>query len=53
MMVVSARKATGEWVYNPYPDTIIEKGMSMIVIATAEEKQVLMNFLAGEKDPYR
>jgi voltage-gated potassium channel len=48
MLLISARKTNGEWIYNPYPDTIVEKGMSMIIIATPEEKNLLMSVIAGE-----
>jgi voltage-gated potassium channel len=48
MLLISARKTNGEWIYNPYPDTIVEKGMSMIIIATPEEKSLLMAVIAGE-----
>ena len=42
------RKTNNEWIYNPYPDTIIEKGMSMIIISTPEEKELLVAVLSGE-----
>ncbi|OPY72812.1 MAG: Voltage-gated potassium channel Kch [Syntrophorhabdus sp. PtaU1.Bin058] len=48
IMVISARKASGEWVYNPYPDTIVEKDMSLIIIATPEEKELLRCHVCGE-----
>ncbi len=49
ILVISARKTSGEWIYNPYPDTIVEKDMSMIIIATPEEKKLLMTVLSGER----
>ncbi|HVN97053.1 MAG TPA: potassium channel protein [Syntrophorhabdaceae bacterium] len=48
ILVISARKKSGEWIYNPYPDTIMEKEMSMIIIATPEEKRMLIAALSGE-----
>jgi len=48
IMVISARKSSGEWIYNPYPDTIIEKDMKLIVIATPEEKEILRCHVCGE-----
>jgi voltage-gated potassium channel len=49
LLIIAARKASNEWVYNPYPDTIIEEGMSMIVIATPDEKNHLVAVISGEK----
>jgi len=48
IMVISARRPNGEWIYNPYPDTIIEQDMSLIVIATPEEKELLRCHVCGE-----
>jgi voltage-gated potassium channel len=48
LLVIAARKTNNEWIYNPYPDTIIEKGMSMIIISTPEEKEFLIAVLSGE-----
>jgi voltage-gated potassium channel len=47
IMLISARKTTGEWIYNPSPDTIVEQGMSIIVIATPEEKELLAEHISG------
>lgn len=47
LMLISARKKSGEWVYNPYPDTIIEGEMSLIIIATPEEKELLVEHVSG------
>jgi len=47
IMLISARKTSGEWIYNPYPDTIVEEGMSMIIIATPEEKELLVKHISG------
>jgi voltage-gated potassium channel len=48
LLIIAARKTNNEWIYNPYPDTIIEKGMSMIIISTPEEKDLLVAVLSGE-----
>jgi voltage-gated potassium channel len=48
LLIIAARKTNNEWIYNPYPDTIIEKGMSMIIISTPEEKETLVTVLSGE-----
>lgn len=50
IMLISARKPSGEWVYNPYPDTICEKEMSLIIIATPEEKELLVELVSGGAD---
>lgn len=50
LMLISARKKSGEWVYNPYPDTIIEGDMSLIIIATPEEKELLVEHISGGAD---
>lgn len=50
LMLISARKMSGEWVYNPYPDTIIEAEMSLIIIATPEEKELLVEHVSGGPD---
>ncbi len=47
IMLISARKKSGEWIYNPYPDTIMEGGMSLIIIATPEEKELLVEHISG------
>jgi len=47
IMLISARKPSGEWVYNPYPDTIVEKEMSLIIIATPQEKELLVEHVSG------
>jgi voltage-gated potassium channel len=48
LLIIAARKTNNEWIYNPYPDTIIEEGMSMIIISTPEEKELLISVLAEE-----
>ncbi len=48
ILLISARKSDGEWVYNPYPDTILEKDMSLIVLATADEKEKFQDLVGHE-----
>ncbi len=50
IMLISARKPSGGWVYNPYPDTICEKEMSLIIIATPQEKELLVELVSGGVD---
>jgi len=40
-LLVALRKSDGDWIYNPLPDTILEKNMSMILLATVEEREIL------------
>lgn len=40
-LLVAVRKADGDWIYNPHPTTILEKDMSLILLATAEEREIL------------
>ena len=47
LMLIAARKKSDEWIYNPYPDTIIEGDMSLIIIATPEEKELLVEHVSG------
>ena len=46
-MLIAARKINGDWIYNPSPTTIVEKDMSMIVIATSDEKELLVEYISG------
>ena len=48
VLFIAARKTSGEWIYNPYPDTVLEKHMSIILIATPEEKDILTELLGGK-----
>ncbi len=41
ILLVAVKKISGEWIYNPYPDTVLEHDMSLIVLATAEERELL------------
>jgi voltage-gated potassium channel len=51
ILLMSARKANGEWIYNPYPGTIIEKDMSFIVLATQQERELLQALLSPAEHP--
>ena len=50
MLLISARKTDGEWVYNPYPDTVLEAGMNLLILATPEERQLLQTLLSAEEN---
>jgi len=41
ILLVAVKKISGEWIYNPYPGTVLEHDMSLIVLATAEERELL------------
>ena len=47
-LLISARRADGEWVYNPYPATILEGGMSLLILATPEERTLLQTLISAE-----
>ncbi|MCX8023146.1 MAG: potassium channel protein [Syntrophorhabdaceae bacterium] len=49
ILLIAVRKADGEWIYNPRPETTIEKHMSLIILATAEEREILQA-LVSEKE---
>ncbi|HOV90058.1 MAG TPA: NAD-binding protein [Syntrophorhabdaceae bacterium] len=40
-LLVALRNSDGKWIYNPPPDTILEKDMNMILLATVEEREIL------------
>ena len=48
ILLVAVRKETGEWIYNPYPGAIIEKEMSLIVMATPDERELLQTLVSPE-----
>jgi voltage-gated potassium channel len=48
-LLVAVRKAEGDWIYNPYPGTIMEKDMHLIVLATTEEREVLQALVSPEE----
>jgi voltage-gated potassium channel len=48
ILLIAARNADGGWVYNPKPAMAIEGGMSFIILATPEEKEILQAFLSAE-----
>ena len=47
-LLISARKADGEWVYNPYPKMILEGGMCLLVLAPPEERELLQTLVSAE-----
>lgn len=49
ILVIAIRKSHGEWIYNPGPDVLLEKGMHLIFTATPEERDVLSSLVSAEK----
>ncbi|MBA4417034.1 MAG: potassium transporter TrkA [Syntrophus sp. (in: bacteria)] len=47
-LLISARKSNGEWIYNPSRDTTIEKGMSLLIIGTPEQRMLLQDLVSPE-----
>ncbi len=48
ILVISARTSDGEWVYNPYPGTMVEPDMRLIILATPEERDLLRALVSTE-----
>jgi voltage-gated potassium channel len=48
ILLVAVRTHDGSWLYNPYPDAILEKDMSLIVMSKPEEREVLQLVLASD-----
>lgn len=48
ILVVAARTSDLEWIYNPYPGTIVEKDMSFIILATKQERELLQALVSTE-----
>lgn len=49
-LLVSVKKANGDWIYNPYPGTIIEGDMSLIILGTPEEREILQALVSDESN---
>jgi voltage-gated potassium channel len=47
ILLIAARRPTGEWIYNPFPETILEAHMSLLVLATPEEKDLLQKIIGS------
>lgn len=47
-LLVAVRTAKGDWMYNPRPETPFEEGMSLILLGTAEEREVLQGLVSPE-----
>ncbi len=47
-LLISARKQDGDWIYNPYPDTILEGGMNLLILATPEQRELLQTLVSAE-----
>lgn len=50
ILVVAARTKDGEWIYNPYPGTVIEKDMSFIILATRQERELLQALVSTQAE---
>jgi voltage-gated potassium channel len=50
ILLIAARRANGEWVYNPYPETILEAGMSLLILAAPEERDLLDAIVSAGTD---
>jgi voltage-gated potassium channel len=48
VLLIAVRKADGDWIYNPKPVTAIEEEMSFIILATAEEREILQALVSEE-----
>lgn len=48
ILVVAARTSDLEWIYNPYPGTVVEKDMSFIILATKQERELLQALVSTE-----
>jgi voltage-gated potassium channel len=48
ILLIAARKADGEWIYNPKPAMAIEEEMSLIILGTTEEREVLQALVSEE-----
>jgi voltage-gated potassium channel len=50
ILVIAARTSDGEWIYNPYPGSVIEKDMSIIILATRQERDLLQALVSTETE---
>jgi len=50
ILVVAARRSDLEWIYNPYPGTVVEKDMSFIILATPHERELLQALVSTEAE---
>jgi voltage-gated potassium channel len=50
ILVVAARTRDGEWIYNPYPGTVVEEDMSFIILATKQEKELLQALVSTQAE---
>jgi voltage-gated potassium channel len=48
ILLIAARKADGDWIYNPKPAMAIEGEMSLIILGTTEEREVLQTLVSEE-----
>ena len=48
ILLIAARKADGDWIYNPKPVMALEEEMSLIILGTTEEREVLQALVSEE-----
>jgi len=48
LLLIAVKRAEGDWVYNPYPGTILEKDMSLIILSSPEERELLQTLVSAE-----
>jgi voltage-gated potassium channel len=48
LLLVAVRKEDGSWIYNPYPGAVIEKHMSLIIMAHPEERELLETIVSPD-----
>jgi voltage-gated potassium channel len=46
-LLISARTEDGEWIYNPYPDTVLKSGMHLLMLTTPEQRQIIEALLSA------
>lgn len=50
-LLVALRTSNGDWIYNPLPETVLEKNMTMILLATVEEREILERLVNPKISP--
>jgi voltage-gated potassium channel len=53
ILLVAVRTHDGSWIYNPYPDAVIERDMSLIVMSNPEARETLEMILSQGGTPKR
>ncbi len=49
ILLVAVRRENGTWIYNPYPVAVLEKNMSLIVMAHPDERELLEKMVGAAK----